>query len=127
MDKPTPLIAIVENDTAMLKALGRLLRAAGYDSELFPSAEDFMVRGHAPAFSCLVLDIDLGGFSGIELQQWLADAGDAVPIVFVTSQVDPAFQQRAEALGCLAYLRKPFESQHLLEALERASGLASLS
>ena len=126
MDKAQAVVAVVENDAAMLKALGRLLRAAGYRAELYASAEAFIGRGAAPQVGCLVLDIDLGGISGIELQQRLADAGDAPPIVFVTSQVDTAFQDKAEALGCLAYLRKPFESHQLMEALHRAPALSRL-
>ena len=126
MDKAQAVVAVVENDAAMLKALGRLLRAAGYRAELYASAEAFIERAAAPQVGCLVLDIDLGGISGIELQQRLADAGDAPPIVFVTSQVDTAFQDRAEALGCLAYLRKPFASQQLMAALQRAPALSPL-
>jgi FixJ family two-component response regulator len=120
------VVAVVENDAAMLKALGRLLRAAGYRAELYASAEAFIARDAAPRVGCVVLDIDLGGISGIELQQRLADAGAAPPIVFVTSQVDAGFQHRAEALGCLAYLRKPFASRQLMEALQRAPGLSRL-
>ena len=126
MDKAQAVVAVVENDAAMLKALGRLLRAAGYRAELYASAEAFIERPPVPQVGCLVLDIDLGGLSGIELQQRLADAGDAPPIVFVTSQIDTAFQDRAEALGCLAYLRKPFASRQLMEALQRAPGLSRL-
>lgn len=117
MNSGKPVVAIVENDAAMLKALERLLRASGYASELFASAELYLARGPMEAVGCMILDIDLGGISGIELQQRLVERGGAPPIIFVTSQVDSAFQQRAQALGCLAYLRKPFASHELLHAL----------
>ncbi|HZV67620.1 MAG TPA: response regulator [Telluria sp.] len=119
MIKAKPVVAIVENDGAMLKALERLLRASGYASELFASAELYLERSAQPAVGCLILDIDLGGISGIELQQRLVSAGAAPPIIFVTSQVDTDYRAKALALGCLAYLRKPFASHELLQALGR--------
>ncbi|MES2149142.1 MAG: response regulator [Pseudomonadota bacterium] len=127
MNKPKPVVAIVENDSAMLKALERLLRASGYRSELFASAESFLERSAEPAVGCLILDIDLGGISGIELQNRLVAAGGAPPIIFVTSQVDADYREKALALGCLAYLRKPFESHELLHALGLAPDIAPQS
>jgi FixJ family two-component response regulator len=115
------VVAVVENDAGMLKALGRLLRAAGYMAQLYPSAEQYLQRGDHSHISCLILDIDLGGLSGIELQQLLVGAGNAPPIVFVTSQIDGGMEAAAQRLGCLAYLRKPFASQDLLAALQQAA------
>ena len=117
------VVAIVENDAAMLKALERLLRASGYASALYASAELYLAREPMDGVACMILDIDLGGISGIELQQRLVEQGAAPPIIFVTSQIDSAFQQRAQALGCLAYLRKPFASQDLLHALRTVAPL----
>lgn len=119
MTHAAPVVAIVENDGAMLKALERLLRASGYASEMFASAEQYLARQGTPSVGCLILDIDLGGISGIELQQDLVERGRAPPIIFVTSQADSDFRERAFALGCLAYLRKPFASRELLEVLRR--------
>lgn len=119
MKYAAPVVAIVENDGPMLKALERLLRASGYAAEMFASAEQFLARQASPRVGCLILDIDLGGLSGIALQQTLVDTGRAPPIIFVTSQADCDYRERAFALGCLAYLRKPFASQELLDALRR--------
>ena len=121
MDTGKLVVAVVENDPGMLKALGRLLRAAGYLAQLYASAELYLQRDDQSDISCLILDIDLGGLSGIELQQMLVGAGKAPPIVFVTSQIDGSFETAAQRLGCLAYLRKPFASQDLLAALQRAA------
>jgi FixJ family two-component response regulator len=121
MDTGKLVVAVVENDPGMLKALGRLLRAAGYLAQLYASAELYLQREERGDVSCLILDIDLGGLSGIELQQMLVGAGNAPPIVFVTSQIDGGFQAAAQRLGCLAYLRKPFASEDLLAALQRAA------
>lgn len=118
-----PVVAVVENDAAMLKALERLLRATGFATELYASAELFLERAPGSPVGCLILDIDLGGLSGIELQQRLVASGQAPPIIFVTSQVDAAFREKAEAFGCVAYLRKPFESQELLHALQLAGAV----
>ncbi len=123
MESGKPVIAIVENDAAMLKALERLLRASGYALELFASAELYLARGEMEAVTCMILDIDLGGISGIELQRRLVEQGHAPPIIFVTSQVDATFEQRAQAMGCLAYLRKPFASHELLHALRTVEQL----
>eukprot|EP01031_Cornospumella_fuschlensis_P020772 gene20772-25465_t len=90
------VVAVVENDAGMLKALGRLLRAAGYMAQLYPSAEQYLQRGDHSHISCLILDIDLGGLSGIELQQLLVGAGNAPPIVFVTSQIDGGMEAAAQ-------------------------------
>lgn len=115
------VVAVVENDPGMLKALGRLLRAAGYMAQLYASAEQYLQRDDQAGIACLILDIDLGGLSGIELQQMLVGAGNAPPIVFVTSQIDGSMEAAAQRLGCLAYLRKPFASQDLLAALQQAA------
>ncbi len=119
------VVAVVENDAAMLKALERLLRASGFSAELFTSAEQFLDRPSAGKIACLLLDIDLGGISGIELQQRLVEQGDAPPIIFITSQVDGSYEARAHAMGCLAFLRKPFASPQLLNALNAAINRAT--
>lgn len=121
MESAKLVVAVVENDPGMLKALGRLLRASGYMAQLYPSAELYLQRADHSEVACLILDIDLGGLSGIELQQMLVGSGNAPPIVFVTSQIDGGFEAAAQRLGCLAYLRKPFASQDLLQALQQAS------
>ena len=120
MDTAKLIVAVVENDLAMLKALGRLLRASGYLAQLYSSAELYLQRTGCADAACLILDIDLGGLSGIELQQMLVGAGTAPPIVFVTSQTDDRFEASAQRLGCLAYLRKPFDSRDLLQVLRQA-------
>jgi FixJ family two-component response regulator len=119
------VVAVVENDAAMLKALERLLRASGFSAELFASAEQFLERASDGKIACLLLDIDLGGINGIELQQRLVEQGDAPPIIFITSQVDGSYEARAHAMGCLAFLRKPFASPQLLNALHMAVNRAT--
>jgi FixJ family two-component response regulator len=116
--KEEPVVAIVENDPAMLKAMQRLLRAAGYRSQGFKSAEAFLEREGKTGLQCLILDIDLDGMSGIELQRKLVAAACAPPIIFMTGQDDEALRAEAHAAGALACLMKPFASHLLLRELE---------
>jgi len=115
-------VVVVENDPAILKAVGRLLRAYQYECELYESAESFLERQSKADIGCLLLDINLGGMSGIELQRKLVAAHKAPPIIFLTSQSDEATLVQAINDGCVAYLYKPFEAQALLQALEAAQG-----
>ena len=92
---------------------------------LYSSAERFL-REHSPAsLGCLVLDIHLGGMSGLDLQQKLVAKGSKLPIVFVTAQDDVDFRQQAQHAGCVAYLHKPVPGVFLLEAIRKALLLTS--
>jgi FixJ family two-component response regulator len=112
-------VAIVEDDAAMRKSLERLLQASGYDTVAFASAEEFLQSAVVDSAIGLVLDIHLGGMSGIELRRRLSAAKPTLPIVFITAYDDEATQREALAAGCVDYLRKPFEARRLTEALER--------
>lgn len=124
MVQERPKVAIVEDDTSLLKAVGRLLVANGYDVDLFSSAEAYLSRFEQSAAEYLVLDIDLYGMSGLELQRCLVGAGKAPPIIFMTGQDDTPSIGKAIDKGCIAYLHKPFESHALLNALKAAAGEA---
>jgi FixJ family two-component response regulator len=116
---PPPSIVIVEDDTGMSRAIARLLRAAGFQSVCFTSAEELLRTKTADSAACLVLDIHLPGLSGLELGRLLAAAGHAKPCIFITGQDEPSLREEARRLGC-AYFRKPFEGQALLEAIRQA-------
>jgi FixJ family two-component response regulator len=115
------LIAIVEDDPAMRKSIARLLRAHGYATAAFASAEDFLVSDAADRASGLVLDNHLPGMSGIELCRRLRGGRSGLPVVFVTAYEDEAAQADALAAGCVDYLQKPFEAERLIEALQRST------
>jgi FixJ family two-component response regulator len=115
-----PRIAIVDNDDALLKALGRLMQANGYLTELFASAEMFLARQSNMAVDCLILDIHLDGMSGIDLRTKLLRAGCAPPTIFITAERDALAQVNAMGMGDCGYLIKPFEARALIEALHRA-------
>jgi len=114
----TLTIAVVEDDPSFLRALGRLLGAAGFGVASFASAEEFLASDSAVAMACLVLDVHLGGMSGFDLQQRLAAAGSPIPTIFITAHDDAITRERARA--GVAYLRKPFREDALLGAIREA-------
>lgn len=120
MSRSAPIhVAIVDDDESICRSLGRLLRAAGIRSSIYSSAESFLGDGDHPPFDCLVLDVQLGGMSGIELQRRLADADEKTPVIFITAHDDPAAREEALATGCAAYFRKTDNGSEVLDAIRR--------
>ncbi len=117
-------VAVVEDDSSMRRSVLRLLNAHGFAVEEFPSAEAFLDRDPDSCVACLVLDIHLPGMSGLELRRRLTAAGSILPVIFVTAIDDDAVKMAAIELGCVAYLRKPFPADALIDAVGNAlSGL----
>lgn len=115
-----PLVAIVDDDASVRKALKRLLASAGLDAITFASGAEYLEAGRSAAPGCLVLDIHLGGMSGFDLHQRLMAAGEAVPVILITAHDDEPTRQRAQQTGVAAYLRKPLDASTLLEAIHAA-------
>lgn len=113
-------IAVVDDDTSMRIGVERLLNAHGYATKAFASAEAFLDPGAETDADCLVLDINLGGMSGIELRHRLSACGRVVPTIFMTALDDETVRTRALESGCVAYLLKPFVSRSLIDAVETA-------
>jgi FixJ family two-component response regulator len=116
-----PLVWIVDDDRSLLRALGRLLRTAGFTVEVFASAEEFLEAKHRASPCCLVLDVRLGGMSGFQLYEALLASGASPPVVFITAHDDADTRDRARRTGAVQYLRKPFEDAALIDALCRAT------
>lgn len=122
MSKATPIyVAIVDDDENICRSLGRLLRAAGIQPITYTSAESFLADTKHPQFGCLVLDIQLGGMSGIELAQQLVADGAHIPVIFITAHDDPEARTEAEATGCAAYFRKIDSGTEVLDAIRRVT------
>src|SRR5277367_4872509 len=120
MSKITPIyVAIVDDDESVCRSLGRLLRAAALQPVTYNSAESFLADTKHPQFGCLVLDIQLGGMSGIELAQRLAAAGGNTPIIFITAHEDPKARASAEAGRCAAYFRKTDSGKEVLDTIRK--------
>ena len=120
MAAPQTVVIVVDDDTGFLKGVARLLAYNGIETRTFASAEALIESGSAPTGTCLLLDIHLGGISGIELQHRLAASGSKCPVIFMTANDDVATRNAAVDAGCIAYLRKPFASQILLDAIGKA-------
>lgn len=128
MLSPQPIIAIVDNDLSLLKALARLVRAFGYQAEMYASAEEFLARRENAQLACLLLDINLDGMSGLALQKCLRSqasnqASNALektilPIIFISGRDDLATVGEAIDYQCLAYLHKPVDSNTLRTLLD---------
>jgi FixJ family two-component response regulator len=122
MPQESFMVYVVDDDASIRKALKRLLRSAGYRAVAFESAEDFMDYAPEAGEGCLVLDILLTGMTGLELQENLASCGSKYPVIFMTAHDNPQWQERAKKAGALAYLRKPFDEDALLDAIQLACG-----
>lgn len=115
-------VAVVDDDQGMLKGLERLLKAKGFNTKTYASAEAFLACAVGRDANCLVLDIHLGGMSGIELRRRLAAACSMLPVIFMTAFDDEATQRDAVDAGCVAYLHKPFLASELMAAIDKAVG-----
>ena len=115
------LVFVVDDDASMLRSVARLLRQIGYASLLFPSAKAFANYGDFDNAVCVLLDINLGDGSGIDLRHRLKAANISLPVIYMTGKDSPAVREAALQSGCLAYLTKPFSAKSLIEPLERAS------
>ena len=122
---PPPLIAVVDDDASICRALGRLLHSAGYVVETFASGAQFLDSAAMGHVSCLVLDIQLTDMTGFELRERLIDARVATPIILITGHDDAAMRERVRQSGVRLYLRKPLHKRVLLGAIRRALALAS--
>jgi FixJ family two-component response regulator len=115
-----PVVFVVDDEASVRKSLGRLLKAAGYRVETFASAQEFLQRPADDALACLILDVQMPGLNGLELQRALLEADRILPIVFITGHGDIPMSVRAMKAGALDFLSKPFDEKDLLEAIRRA-------
>lgn len=120
---PNIYIAIVDDDESVCRSLGRLLRAARFQTISYPSAEAFLSDTKHPKFDCLVLDIQLGGMSGLELSHRLVAVQDSTPVVFITAFDDPEICAQAKASGCAGYFRKTEPGADIVATIRRAVGM----
>jgi FixJ family two-component response regulator len=112
-----PLVSIVDDDQSIREAMESLLTGFGFRVLLYSSAEEFLSSSHLNDTSGLVLDISMAGMSGLELQRHLAARPHQLPIIFLTAHGSKYNEWRAKHFGATAFLRKPFASCELLQAL----------
>ena len=120
MSQTQPVVAIVDDDVSIQRALARLLSTAGWQTVTFTSAEAFLQTGMPAAPDCLVLDVWLSGMTGVELLEHLAAAGSMLPAVVITGRDDLQMRMRAIQAGAVAYLLKPLDREEILQAIQEA-------
>jgi FixJ family two-component response regulator len=121
-NKMRPLIAVVDDEEHIRKALKRLLISAGLEVETFSSGAEFLdsLRTHRPG--CVVLDLHMPLMSGLAVQARLAEAGERIPVLVITGHDSPETREQALAAQPVAYLPKPVNDRDLLDAIELALG-----
>ncbi len=121
-EKPEVVVAIVDDDPGVLKGLKRVLDACNYATDAFDSGEAFLASDDAEDddIACIVLDIHLGGMSGIEVRRRLATRNSQVPVIFMTALDTDAVRKEALDAGCIDYLRKPFSAHELIASIQKA-------
>ncbi|HEX9265825.1 MAG TPA: response regulator [Candidatus Binatia bacterium] len=123
MSNAKPLIAIVDDDKSVCRALKRLVRSLGMDGETFASGQEFLDLVEAmPSFhpDCVVLDVQMPGLNGLEVQERLAINGNPLPVIFITAHDDAVPRERALAAGAVAFVRKPFNDELFMKTLNAA-------
>jgi FixJ family two-component response regulator len=114
-------IIVVDDDESVRKALRGLLKVHGYRVITFESAEDFLGSGWLRTAGCVVLDMRLPGMSGLDLYEKLASIRTGYPVIFMTAHDTPQWKAQVEKTDAVAYLRKPFDQQSLLDAVDLAA------
>ena len=120
--RPTPaLVAVVDDDESVRTAIGSLFRSMGFRTELFGDGERFLGSPKLREFSCLILDVQMPGMDGLELQLRLAAASHPIPIIFVTAYADEKARARALRGGAVSFLAKPFSEDALSKQCSQRS------
>jgi len=120
LPKSKAIVFVVDDDLSVREGLERLLHAAGWEVETFPSAQEFLAHRKEDIPSCLVLDVGLPGLSGLDLQKRMLEANREIPIVFITGHKDVPTSVRAMKAGAVEFLVKPFSEDDLLDAIRQA-------
>ena len=113
-------IAVIDDESSICASMSRLLRLANFQPISYSSAEAFLADEKRPKFDCLLLDIRLGGMSGLDLYRQLAAQKDHAPVIFITAFDNPEMRAQAEALGCAGFFRKSSPGTEIIEAIRRA-------
>jgi len=117
MSEPETMVFVIDDDPLVRDAIRNLIRSAGLGVRAFPSAQEFLAEPATDVPACLVLDVQLPGLSGLDLQARMAELDRDIPIVFITGRGDVPTSVRAMKAGALEFLEKPFQGEALLNAI----------
>ena len=120
MNEKNPFVIVVDDDASIRDSLRDLIGSAGLNVQTFASAQEFLTSPRPDVPTCLVLDVQLPGLSGLDLQQELAKVDAQIPIIFITGHGDIPMSVRAMKAGAIEFLTKPFRDEDLLNAIEQA-------
>jgi FixJ family two-component response regulator len=121
MTEPLPTVFVVDDDASVRKSLVRLLKSSGYRTESFASADEFFdCWKKNPGPGCVLLDIQMPGLDGLQLQQQLQTSADGIPIIFITGHGDIPSSVKAMKAGAVDFFPKPFNGEDLLQAVREA-------
>jgi FixJ family two-component response regulator len=120
MSHATPIVFVVDDDISVRESLELLIRTAGWQAEIFESAQEFLARPRVLAPSCLILDVNLPDLNGLDLQKRISAERIAMPIIFITGYGDVPTTVRAMKGGAVEFLTKPFADEALLSAIRQA-------
>lgn len=120
MTDPAPIVFVIDDDPSVRRALGRLLRSAGWCVEVFASADEFLKHSLPDVPACIILDVQMPGLNGMGLQRTLAKKNSSLPIVFISGHGDIPTTVRAMKAGASDFLPKPFNDRDLLKAVRQA-------
>src|SRR5579871_4860435 len=118
MSNTEPLVYVVDDDLSAREGVARLIRSSGVMTKTFSSSEEFLAGPRPKMPSCLVLDVNLPGLNGLDLQQQLSDSGIRIPIIFLTGFSSVPMAVRAVKAGATTFLTKPFDDEELLETIQ---------
>jgi FixJ family two-component response regulator len=114
------LISIVDDDESVRRTTTLLIESFGFRAAAFESGETFLRSGHLHDTSCLIVDVQMPGMNGLQLQNHLAAVGCGIPIIFITAYENRDSRQRAMQAGAAAFLGKPFSDEQLLQIIRSA-------
>jgi len=113
-------ISVVDDDESVRRTTTRLIESFGFRAAAFESAETFLRSRLRDDTSCLIVDVQMSGMNGLQLQSHLAAEGSGIPVIFITSYDERESRRRAMEAGAIAFLGKPFSDEQLLEAIRSA-------
>jgi FixJ family two-component response regulator len=115
-----PVVSIVDDDESIRTVMSSLVRSLGYEVSVFASAEAFLASPHLHDARCLIIDVQMPGMSGLDLQDELRARKYSIPIIFITAFPEEGLRRRAEAAGAMGFFGKPVDGQTIIRCLNEA-------